>query len=419
MPRSNLVSEFLTTILDRRWIGAPEFDRPLDELCDALFSAEGQVSGRKIATTILAKYQDLDEDGKLGFFRYLNATLDVDADAISSYAQAYAETSAPEDFEALSRAAEPKRQELFRRLNQANAATHGLVNMRADLLRLLKAHPELKRTDFDLTHLLRSWFNRGFLVLKQINWNTPASILEKIVAYEAVHEIQDWDDLRRRLHPSDRRCFAFFHPAMPDEPLIFVEVALTKEVPGSIQAVLAEDREPVAVEDARTAVFYSISNCQKGLAGISFGNLLIKQVASELSHEAPQLTTFVTLSPLPGYGRWHSKQDPETIANLSESDLAAYYLAEAKRPDGMPVDPVARFHLGNGAAIYAVHEQADITDKGRAQSNGVMVNYHYDLSQTERNHENFVLNHTIASSKSIRAKARMAQLQIKKTQPES
>lgn len=418
MARTTLLGDLLSGLLERRR-NALE-DRSLEELCSALMSTEGQVSGRKIAAAILSRYAALPDDGKIRFFTYLNGALDLDPGAVARLADAYGASGDPEDFLALSRAAEPARQELFRRLNQAEGATAKLVAMRADLLRLLKSHPDLKRTDTDLAHLLRSWFNRGFLVLRQISWSTPADVLEKIVEYEAVHEIADWDDLRRRLHPEDRRCFAFFHPAMPDEPLIFVEVALTTAIPGSIQTLLAEDRDPLLIEDARTAVFYSISNCQKGLAGISFGNLLIKQVAAELLQELPQLNSFVTLSPIPGFLRWLSDTYPEAAEDLRRGgggggadDLAAHYLKDAKRPDKYPLDPVARFHLGNGAAIHEVHAGADVSDKGRAQSAGVMVNYLYDLSQTEQNHEAFALQQAVVASKSIQAKARAGQSRLK------
>lgn len=419
MSRSKGVADFLASLLDLRPSGEADLQaRPLTDLCDALLSTEGQVSGRKLATAILEKYRSLTADEKLAFFTFVNDSLDVDADQIAQLAASYAKDPSPKAYAALSRAAEPRRQELFRRLNQAEGATAHLVDLRVDLLRLVKSHPTLKRTDMDLVHLLRSWFNRGFLKLQQITWGTPANILEKIVAYEAVHEIQDWDDLRRRLAPPDRRCFAFFHPAMEDEPLIFVEVALTQEVPGSIQGVLAEDRAPLNMDEARTAVFYSISNCQRGLQGISFGNLLIKQVAQELAMDLPQLTTFVTLSPIPGLMKWADSQDlPEDV--IVDAPMAAHYLTNAKRADGLPLDPVARFHLGNGAAVYAVHDAADTTDKGQAQSNGVMVNYLYDLSQTETNHEGFALNQTIAASKPIKTKAKQAQTALRNQSPES
>jgi malonyl-CoA decarboxylase len=265
----------------------------------------------------------------------------------------------------------------------------------------------------DFAHLLRSWFNRGFLVLREINWNTPASILEKIVAYEAVHAINSWDELRLRLHPPDRRCFAYFHPTMPDEPLIFVEVALTRVVPNSIQNVLAEDREHRDPSETSVAVFYSISNCQAGLQGISFGNLLIKQVVDELRHALPQLETFVTLSPIPGLNRWRGDTPKTTEEDLER--IAAHYLLNECNADGGPLDPVARFHLGNGAQIYAVHSGADITEKGHLQSSGAMVNYLYDLKMIEKNHETFVRGGAYPASKSVIAAAAAAKPSLNET----
>jgi len=284
--------------------------------------------------------------------------------------------------------------------------------MRVDLLRFIKTHPNLRRTDIDFAHLLRSWFNRGFLVLKQISWDTPARLLDKIIAYEAVHQISDLDDLRLRLYPPDRRCFAFFHPSMPDEPLIFVEVALTDAIPGSVDNLLSDERTPLELEKAKVAVFYSISNCQKGLTGISFGNLLIKQVVAELAQEVSSLDKFVTLSPIPGLNRWlnEQKEDPALgpaataiLDNAApESDLramAARYLLQAKRNDGLPLDPVARFHLGNGAEVHELHAGADTSKKGMKQSSGAMVNYLYDLSQTEKNHEDYATQASVAASR--------------------
>jgi malonyl-CoA decarboxylase len=285
--------------------------------------------------------------------------------------------------------------------------------MRSDLLRLGGPDHELQALDQDFRHLFVSWFNRGFLVLRPINWESPAHILEKIIAYEAVHEIANWDDLRRRLVPDDRRCFAFFHPAMPDEPLIFVEVALTAAIPGSVQDLLAEDREPITADEARTAVFYSISNCQSGLAGISFGNSLIKQVAADLSTELPGLKTFVTLSPIPGLTKWlNSEHIPYEDADAKQiRTLAAHYLMSAKRKDGQPLDPVARFHLGNGAQVHAVHAEADLSDKGRDQAAGTMVNYLYDLNKVSQNHERFATTNEITASSEIRSLDAAAQKQ--------
>lgn len=415
MQRNKFLSDILTTLFDRSGRALRDEDtRDIKELCIALLSEEGTVSGRKLASVVLNRYHNMPLKEKAAFFTFMNEELDIDARNLASLATAYAEAPSTKLFRKLSRASEPKRQELLRRLNQPIGATPDLVSMRVDLLKLVKENPDLARTDTDVTHLLRSWFNSGFLVLKQINWDTPARILEKIVAYEAVHEIDDWDDLRRRLYPPDRRCFAFFHPAMPDEPLIFVEVALTDGVPGSIDRLLSENREPLEAEDAKAAVFYSISNCQKGLAGISFGNLLIKQVAAELAMEFPQLETFVTLSPIPRLNNWLlgevNDEDHGHVARAildgeaPEEDLramAARYLALAKLENGKPVDPVTRFHLGNGAEIHDIHAGADTSKNGMAQSSGAMVNYLYDLTQTERHHEDFALNSVVAASKSV------------------
>jgi malonyl-CoA decarboxylase len=413
MQRNRFLGDMLSQLFDRRSVMRGKDDtRDIYELCHALMSAEGEVSGLRIASTILARYAAFDDEQKTAFFQFLNSDLDIDATTIAILATEYAAAPTPELFGNLCSIAEPKRQEFLRRLNQPVGATSELVAMRVDLLKRLKEHPDLARTNMDFVHLLRSWFNRGFLVLQQISWDTPARILDKIVAYEAVHQINDLDDLRRRLYPPDRRCFAFFHPSMPDEPLIFVEVALTDAVPGSIDGVLSENRTPLEADQAKVAVFYSISNCQKGLTGISFGNLLIKQVVAELSSECPLIESYVTLSPIPGLNRWLKTQIDDPIANAVLNDqadpedvraMAARYLLNSKRSDGLPLDPVAKFHLGNGAEIYDIHANADTSENGKATSSGAMVNYLYDLTQTERNHEDFALASTVASSKSVRA----------------
>ncbi|RBW58460.1 decarboxylase [Phaeobacter gallaeciensis] len=419
MQRNRFLSDLLSQLFDRPGLMRGRDDtRSITELCEALLSAEGEVSGFRLASTVLERYRALDDDAKISFFEYLNEQLEIDAQLVADLAGQYAKNRDTDVFRNLSDAAEPRRQELLRRLNQPTGATQELVAMRVDILRFLKTHPELKRTDIDFVHLLRSWFNRGFLVLKQITWDTPARILDKVVAYEAVHQISDLDDLRRRLYPPDRRCFAFFHPSMPDEPLIFVEVALTANVPGSIDDLLSDARVPLSAEQAKIAVFYSISNCQKGLAGISFGNLLIKQVAAELALEIPGLETFVTLSPIPGLNRWLTSQcDDKDHGSVAEailaqhatpdevSQLAARYLLNAKRDDGLPLDPVARFHLGNGAAVHELHAGADTSENGIAQSSGAMVNYLYDLKRTERLHEEFALHATVAASRPVQALA--------------
>ncbi|HET6838885.1 MAG TPA: malonyl-CoA decarboxylase family protein, partial [Bradyrhizobium sp.] len=272
-----------------------------------------------------------------------------------------------------------------------------------------------------------SWFNRGFLVLRRIDWSTPANILEQIIRYEAVHEIRDWNDLRRRIDPIDRRCYAFFHPALVDEPLIFVEVALTEAIPGAIAPLLTEDRKPVPVERARTAVFYSISNTQRGLGGISFGSFLIKQVAEELRRELPKLENFVTLSPVPGFMPWLKQENDiplsdeerallvqldtpdwyahaEVTAHLRSvlEPLAAHYFLKARTPKGRLIDSVARFHLGNGARLERINWLGDLSPKGLRESAGIMVNYLYRLEDIEKNHEAYANQGEIVASSAVK-----------------
>lgn len=402
-----ILADLLSTVFERRYgLGRPALDgRPVEALAADLLGAAGEVSGLALARQIFARYANADDPEKLLFFRHMAEDMTISADAVRAALEALEAEQSKASYRAFMAASEPPRQELIRRLNQLPGATRNLVQMRKDLLRLGQDDPKLQALDLDFRHLFASWFNRGFLVLRPINWESPANILEKITAYEAVHAIDSWEDLRRRLEPDDRRCFAFFHPAMPEEPLIFVEVALTKGVPGSIQKLLAEEREGIAAEDADTAVFYSISNCQEGLAGISFGNSLIKQVAADLSLELPDLKTFVTLSPIPGFSRWmnESEIDPLALDTQALRAMAAHYLVSAKRDDGHPRDPVARFHLGNGARVHQVHAEADISEKGLRQSAGVMVNYLYDLAKVAQNHERYATSHSVVASSEVQA----------------
>jgi malonyl-CoA decarboxylase len=294
---------------------------------------------------------------------------------------------------------------------------------------------DLAAVDADFVHLFSSWFNRGFLVLRRIDWSTPAVVLEKIIRYEAVHEIRDWHDLRARIDPPDRRCYAFFHPALVDEPLIFVEVALTREIPDAIAPILAGKRESIDPDKATTAVFYSISNCQRGLAGVSFGHFLIKQVVAEISREFSRLSTFVTLSPAPNFAAWLKRErageqsqalaavdlaalsvlddggwanDPHAIELLRDPVLkaAATYFLSARSRSGSPVDPVARFHLGNGARLERIDWPADLSERGLQQSYGVMVNYLYDLGDIEKNHEAYAEGRTVIAANAVKKLAR-------------
>src|ERR1700723_324120 len=293
-------SDLLTSISERgrtllRRVGSSE-EKPdaagLIELCEALLSGRGEASGTAMAREVLYRYRHLGEAERLAFFQVLASSYGPEREKLAKAIKAWRAEPNQADASDLHFASEPRRQELIRRLNRAPGGTGDLVAMRADLLDLMNDHKSLGALDRDVVHLLSSWFNRGFLVLRRIDWSTPANILEKIIRYEAVHEIRDWDDLRRRIDPVDRRCYAFFHPALVDEPLIFVEVALTETIPAAIAPLLAADRPLVPTERARTAVFYSITNCQRGLAGITFGSFLIKQVVGELQRELPRLDTF-------------------------------------------------------------------------------------------------------------------------------
>jgi len=403
----NFFADILSSLFDRK-LGlanrVEDDNKPIDDLCQALLSSRGDVSGMSLAQLILDRYADLDDEDKLAWFLLLANDMDVPAEIAIAAIKAYQDAPSAKNYEAMTAAVEPARLQLIRRLNQTHDATAKLVAMREDLIRFLPEHSDLGKLNVDFKHLFASWFNRGFLVLRPINWSSPAHILEKIITYESVHEIENWDDLRRRLQPDDRRCFAFFHPAMPDEPLIFVEVALTKGTPNSIQSVLLENRDAMAAEKADTAAFYSISNCQAGLAGISFGNSLIKTVVQHLLRELPQICNFVTLSPIPGLVKWLRETgnfDADATAE-THMQLAAHYLLNAKHHRGQPHDPVARFHLNNGALVGAVHANADKSKNGMAQSCGVMVNYRYDLSRISENHEAFANQQTVIAEKSVK-----------------
>ncbi len=439
-------SDLLTSIADRgrNLLGLPAGDEAARrtggaaQLCEALLSGRGEASGTALAREVLQNYAALDQAGKLSFFSALADQFGPDRAKLGQAVEAWAKEPSDERSAAIHYASEPRRQEVFRRLNRAPGGTAALVDMREDLLKLLRANPALKIVDRDFVHLLNSWFNRGFLVLRRIDWSSPAVVLEKIIRYEAVHQIHDWNDLRRRIDPPDRRCYAFFHPALVDEPLIFVEVALSADMPGAVQPLLAEERTPTALAKATTATFYSISNCQQGLAGVSFGNFLIKQVVEELRRELPGVSTFVTLSPVPGFLKWlrdnaqllpdndrtvlDGLDDPlwpqdEDFAARAKAllePLAAYYFLEARTPGNRPVDPVARFHLGNGARLERIDWLGDTSPKGLSESAGLMVNYLYDLDQIERNHEAFANTGEVVASGPVRrllkagARARLA-----------
>ena len=431
---------FMDRTRERRGLPAERSDS-LVELCEELLSGRGEATGVALAREILLRYAELTTGPRIAFFEALATKFGADRERIGAAVATWEANPSEEAAAELHAAAEPRRQELFRRLNLAPGGTTALVAMREQLMDALARRDDLAAVDGDFVHLFSSWFNRGFLVLRRIDWSTPAIVLEKLIRYEAVHEIRDWADLRRRIDPPDRRCFAFFHPALVDEPLIFVEVALSERIPDAIAPILADGREVLTPDRATTATFYSISNCQRGLTGVTFGSFLIKQVVEEISRELPRLSTFVTLSPVPGFAAWlarerateHSAalnpedraklvlldrpdwwQEPEAAEELREAVLraAAAYFLGARTPRGMPLDPVARFHLGNGARLEQIDWLADSSPKGLRQSHGLMVNYLYDLEEIEHYHEAYAESRTVVASSAIRKLARNSTLHL-------
>ena len=379
----------------------------INKAVDSVMSTSGEVSSLVFAEHLLNLIEDLDDNGLKKFLKDLLKNYDIDTKVLLKDVKNYSSNKNTENFEKIRISSEPGWIELFRRLNSSSNGTYRLVKLRERIRSLNDEN--LKTFDLRLLKLFKYWFNPSFLVLEKIDWETPANILEKIIEYEAVHEINSWDDLRARLAPVDRQCFAFFHPLIPNDPLIFVEVALTTGIPKSIQKIINLDRQEIEIEDANTAIFYSISNCHNGLLGISFGNFLIKQVASNLKRELPDLNQFTTFSPLPGFMEWMEEYSPIsfercTDKNCSEDELtknAIKYLTHSERDDGMPNDPVSRFHIGNGASLERINLNADTSEKGMTQSYGVMANYLYDLNVVEENHEIFFKNKVVPVSNEI------------------
>jgi malonyl-CoA decarboxylase len=410
--------------------------KELQQLCVRLLSEAGTANSAAIAADVVSAYAKLPPESRLVFFQFLDTALAPDSDRVLRAAKAYAEKPDAEHVLELQRVVEPPRQELLRRINRAPGGTAAIIAMRRDLLKALREEPRLRAVDSDFSHLLGSWFNPGFLHLQQVDWGSPAALLEKIIRHEAVHAITDWTDLRRRLQP-DRRCFAFFHPQLPGEPLIFVEVALVHAIPRSIEQLI---RVPAAKESSvppRVAAFYSISNCEPGLRGVSLGNFLIKRVAQELQAEMPMLKRFCTLSPIPGFRTWLTALDtdalpeswPAKLRNRMASTLKALRTRHGDDLEGAAAaaasqsltsddqtrlaqcaavclarvsttaqgDPVARFHLDNGARLERINVGADVSPKGVRESFGVMVNYLYDLGAVEANHERYMHGEVVSS----------------------
>jgi len=389
----------------------------LEETCRALLKVRGEASAAGLAEQVVVRYTALPSDQRADFLSFLIRELSPDDRTLAEAIARWQTERSPAAAKRLDRASVAPRRGLFESINTAPGGTACVLRMRSDCLELSPSEPELRVVGDDLADALGSWFYRGFLTLKRIDWNTPAAVLEKLIEYEAVHEIRGWDDLRRRLE-HDRRCFGFFHPSLPGEPIIFVVVALTVGLEGSISAVLdAPVRPPDEIPDCDTAIFYSISNCQTGLRGIPLGSFLIKQVTERLRSELPGIATFGTLSPIPGYRAWVESTGgglPAEIASAvvnptsgPDADLretvvasAAHYLIEAKRGHE-PLDPVARFHLRNGARLDRINWCGDPSPRGMGQSYGMLVNYVYDPDTVADNHEAYVNEFRVASSAAV------------------
>jgi len=389
------------------------------DLADALLSLRGRASGPALASAFFDLYESSDLASRQAFLEQAHDLQPYDAEAID---KAVAEWNRKRDEAAastLNAVTESPSARLIRTLNLAPQGTRRLLRMREDLLAIPRKSKGVKALDEVFEAAFTSWFNVGFLELRRIRWDSPARLLERIIHYEAVHEIDGWEDLRRRVEPIDRRCYGYFHPQMADDPLIFVEVALTTELPSTIHQIIAEERTVIPPREASCAIFYSISNCQDGLKGIPFGNYLIKRVVGHLQEELPDLETFATLSPLPGFAKWLATVEGEGAKVPGAKKLrvlAAKYLAFAKHKSGMPLDPVARFHLGNGARLEAIHANADLSPNGQRQAHGVMVNYVYDLAEIEANHFALTELNTVATSKAVQALAEEGTAKTSKNQ---
>ena len=385
-------------------------------LCDDLISNKGAAFGITVARDITELYQTLSLDNKILFFKSINEKYRASFTKVNEAIDVYKNSQNEKTLSDLFKVSEGKRRELFMRMNMAPNGTSIIVSLREDLLKILKENRDLVSLDEDLKHLFKSWFNPGFLKLKKITWDTKAAILEKIIKYERVHHMKDMNELKRRLG-EDRRFFSYFHPALDDEPIIFVQVALTNGLGRSIQEITKQSSGDEKKYD--TATFYSISNCQEGLSRVTLGNFLIKRVVYEIQEELPHIKNFGTLSPIPGFVDWFSYLEESKIKNilgniknqdvmfLKSKDLkigdkriidnkeaiiklVSHYIVNEKKSDGLPVNDVSRFHLGNGAIVEDIIINANISENGFKRSFGVMVNYLYELKNIEKNHEEYM-----------------------------
>ncbi len=397
-------------------------------LCDDLISHKGAAFGITVARDITELYQSLSSENKLLFFKKINDKYKPSFTKVNEAIENYTKSQNEQTLSDLFKVSEGKRRELFRRMNMAPNGTAIIVALREDLIRILKDNKELSELDNDLRHLFRAWFNPGFLKLAKITWDTKAAVLEKIIKYERVHQIKDMNELKRRLG-EDRRFFSYFHPALEDEPIIFVQVALTKGLGKSIQELMKPtDNEEKSYD---TATFYSISNCQEGLSRVTLGNFLIKRVVYEIQEELPHIKNFGTLSPIPGFVDWFNYLEEVKIKNILRNlidqdvsflksqdlklgdsriiknkeammKLVTHYIVNEKNQQGLPVNDVSRFHLGNGAIVDDIVINANVSEQGFKRSYGVMVNYLYELKNIEKNHEDYMNSNKVIVSDKIK-----------------
>ena len=397
-------------------------------LCDDLISHKGAVFGITVARDITEIYQTLSTNNKLLFFQKINEKYKPSFTKVNEAIDIYKNSQNEKNLTNLFKTSEGSRRELFRRMNMAPNGTSIIVALREDLLKVLKENNEFRALDNDLRHLFRAWFNPGFLKLEKITWNTKAAVLEKIIKYERVHKMKDMNELKRRLG-EDRRFFSYFHPALEDEPIIFVQVALTNGLGKSIQEIMKPSSGDK--KNCDTATFYSISNCQEGLSRVTLGNFLIKRVIYEIQEELPHIKNFGTLSPIPGFVEWFSYLEENKIKNIlgSQTDqnmsflksqdlkigdnriienkdaiikLVTHYIINEKSQKGLPLNDVSRFHLGNGAIVDDIIVNANISETGFKRSFGVMVNYLYELKNIEKNHEDYINNKKVAFSDKLK-----------------
>jgi len=414
-------------LLNRKDIKKNDIDMILS-LCDDLISNKGAAFGITVARDVTKLYQALSFDNKLIFFKKINKKYKANFTEVDEAINLYKISPNEKTLANLFKVSSGKRRELFTRMNMAPNGTSVIIELREDLLKVLKDNKDLKVLDDDLRYLFKGWFNPGFLKLEKITWDTKAAVLEKIIKYERVHQMNDMNELKRRLG-EDRRFFSYFHPALDDEPIIFVQVALTKGLGKSIQELM----KPTSNEKKNydTATFYSISNCQEGLSRVTLGNFLIKRVVYELQEELPHIKNFGTLSPIPGFAEWFSYLEDSKIKNiltdLKDKDLSflksknlkigdnriienkevliklvTHYIVNEKNKDGLPMNDVSRFHLGNGAIVEDIIINANVSEQGFKRSYGVMVNYLYELNNIEKNHEDYMNNKKVIVSDKIK-----------------